>query len=167
MRQLSRIASRLRVDDPVMRRWPIRREKTRAQTHVVRVRTAIDWKGKSLSARPARKTSLFGKSAFGGPTETKKARSVVALSRDPPLRAEFAGSPPAAGFCTDGLPASCPDPRRPTHDHRHVRFGQNCRYALSPRTQAVFDRRHYFFSVRRSEATVMKYGLLRTARGGP
>ncbi len=40
----------------------------------------------SLSARPARKTSLFGKSTFGGPTETKKARSVVALSRDPPLR---------------------------------------------------------------------------------
>src|SRR5271170_1281083 len=34
---------------------------------------------------------------FGGPTETKKARSVVASSRVPRL-AGFAGSPPAAGL---------------------------------------------------------------------
>lgn len=33
---------------------------------------AFDWNGESRSARPARKTSLFGKPAFGGPTETKK-----------------------------------------------------------------------------------------------
>jgi hypothetical protein len=34
---------------------------------------AIVWKGiGSRSARPARKTSLFGKPTFGGPTETKK-----------------------------------------------------------------------------------------------
>jgi hypothetical protein len=37
-----------------------------------KVSAAFDWKGDSRSARPARKTSLFGKSAFGGPTETKK-----------------------------------------------------------------------------------------------
>jgi hypothetical protein len=48
------------------------------------------------SARPARKTSLFGTPADADRDE--KARSVVALSRDPPRRAEFAGSPPAAGF---------------------------------------------------------------------
>jgi hypothetical protein len=47
---------------------------------------AIVWKGGFPSARPARKTSLFGKPTFGGSTETKKARSVVALSRDPPQR---------------------------------------------------------------------------------
>ena len=37
-----------------------------------KVSAAFDWNGKSRSARPARKTSLFGKPAFGGPTETKK-----------------------------------------------------------------------------------------------
>ena len=39
--------------------------------------------GETPSARLARWTSLFGESAFGGQIETKKARSVVALSRVP------------------------------------------------------------------------------------
>ncbi len=58
---------------------------------------AIAWIGmRSRSARPARKTSLFGKPALEAGRD-EKARSVVALSRVPRL-AEFAGSPPAAGL---------------------------------------------------------------------
>jgi hypothetical protein len=57
---------------------------------------AFVWSGnESHSARPARKTSLFGKSALEADRD-EKARSVVALSRVPRL-ARFAGSPPAAG----------------------------------------------------------------------
>src|SRR5579872_7152918 len=33
---------------------------------------AIDWKGKFPSARPARETSLFGKSTFGGANRDQK-----------------------------------------------------------------------------------------------
>src|SRR5438128_5065785 len=56
---------------------------------------AIAWIGmRSRSARPARKTSLFGKPALEAGRD-EKARSVVALSRVPRL-AGFAGSPPAA-----------------------------------------------------------------------
>jgi hypothetical protein len=103
MRQQSRIAPRLRANDPVMRRQLFRTQiDMRASACVPHPEKPSIGRGRTLSARPARKTSLFGKSAFGGPTETKKARSVVALSRDPPLRAEFAGSPPAAGFSSDG-----------------------------------------------------------------
>ena len=54
----------------------------------------LDWEN-SQSARPARKTSLFGKPALETGRD-EKARSVVALSRVPRL-AGFAGSPPAAG----------------------------------------------------------------------
>src|SRR5438270_14079487 len=105
----------------VLRRW------TRSSRTRERLR---EWKwpsfgkGESPSARPARKTSLFGKPAFGGPTETKKARSVVALSRDPPQRR---GSPVRLRlpvFSTTVLRPLVRDCRRPTHDHRHVRFGQ-------------------------------------------
>src|SRR5580704_7436544 len=57
---------------------------------------AIAWIGmRSRSARPARKTSLFGKPALEAGRD-EKARSVVALSRVPRL-AGFAGSPPAVG----------------------------------------------------------------------
>jgi hypothetical protein len=73
------------------------------------------------------RTSLFGDPALR-PAVTKKARSVVALSRV--ARGERAApvSPPAAGRgCKEagsslgGCPASCPDAHRPTHGHRHVR----------------------------------------------
>jgi hypothetical protein len=53
----------------------------------------LDWEN-SQSARPARKTSLFGTPALEAGRD-EKARSVVALSRVPRL-AGFAGSPPAA-----------------------------------------------------------------------
>ncbi|QXX75973.1 hypothetical protein MHY1_02807 [Methylovirgula sp. HY1] len=55
----------------------------------------LDWDD-SLSARPARKTSLFGTPALETGRD-EKARSVVALSRVPRL-AGFAGSPPAVDF---------------------------------------------------------------------
>src|ERR1700757_1206205 len=54
----------------------------------------LDWENPQ-SARPAKKTSLFGKPALEAGRD-EKARSVVALSRVPRL-AGFAGSPPAAG----------------------------------------------------------------------
>ena len=57
---------------------------------------ALDWKGVIPSARLARWTSLFGEPAFGGQIETKKARSVVALSRVP--RGER-GAPVFASGC--------------------------------------------------------------------
>ena len=69
----------------------------------------IAWKGESLSARPARKTSLFGKSTLASVDRDEKARSVVALSRVPRL-ARFAGSPPAVGSSWGSYLASCPDP---------------------------------------------------------
>ena len=84
---------------------------------------AFDWNGESRSARPARKTSLFGKPALEADRD-EKARSVVALSRDPPCRRS---SPVRLRLpvCFSGVsPASCPASRQPTHDHRHVRFGQ-------------------------------------------
>ena len=58
-------------------RWK-RRDRVRSP-----VCAAVDWMGGIPSARLARWTSLFGESAFGGQIETKKARSVVALSRVP------------------------------------------------------------------------------------
>ena len=57
---------------------------------------AIVWTENSRPhARQERQASLIV--GFGGPTETKKARSVVASSRVPRW-AGFAGSPPAAGL---------------------------------------------------------------------
>src|SRR6478752_5996240 len=44
-----------------------------------------------------RRTSLFGDPTFGGPDETKKARSVVALSRVPRGERGTPVFPPAAG----------------------------------------------------------------------
>src|SRR5277367_3547587 len=46
---------------------------------------------------PGKKDKPLWAPTFGGPAETKKARSVVASSRVPRL-AGFAGSPPAAGL---------------------------------------------------------------------
>ena len=65
---------------------------------------------------------------FGGPAETKKARSVVALSRVPrdgrgPPVSPLTVSPRVreADASRGGSPASCPDAHRPTRGHRHVR----------------------------------------------
>ena len=94
---------------------------------------AIDWTGVSpRSARPARETSLFGKSALEADRD-EKARSVVALSRVPRL-AGFTGSLRLPAI-KDGSQASCPEPHPPTHDHRHVRFGRERIYAHSPGAQ--------------------------------
>ena len=74
-------------DDQVQRRrllYPERRKPIRFQQPPL-------GKGETLSARPARETSLFGTPAFGGADRDEKARSVVALSRVPRL-AGFAGS---------------------------------------------------------------------------
>src|ERR1700684_2037535 len=80
---------------------------------------AFAWNGmRSRSARPARKTSLFGKPGLETGRD-EKARSVVALSRVPGL-VGFACSPPAVGLywrLTALLSGSPPS----THAHRHVR----------------------------------------------
>lgn len=77
---------------------------------------AIDWiRVSPRSARPARETSLFGKSALEADRD-EKARSVVALSRVPRL-AGFTGSLRLPAI-KDGSQASCPDPV-----HRHTTTG--------------------------------------------
>jgi len=87
----------------------------------------LDWEN-SQSARPARKTSLFGKPALEAGRD-EKARSVVALSRVPRL-AGFAGSPPAA----DPYPAvNRPLVRIPANQHTTTgtcEFGHTNNYAI-------------------------------------
>ena len=98
---------------------------------------AIAWIGiKSRSARPARKTSLFGTPAVEAGRD-EKARSVVALSRVPRL-AGFAGSPPAAGPYSA---VNRPLVRIPAN--RHVttgtcEIGQNQIYAIRHALQEFF-----------------------------
>ena len=58
---------------------------------------AIVWTRKCPVRTPGKKDKPLWAPTFGGPAETKKARSVVASSRVPRL-AGFAGSPPAAGL---------------------------------------------------------------------
>src|SRR5579883_2269499 len=96
------------------RRWIRRR-----RTSLAAVQSFRSHRLEGNESRPharQRETSLFGKPTFGGPTETKKARSVVALSRVPRL-ARYAGSPPAAGLSkgrlTGLLSGSPPTDTRP------------------------------------------------------
>ena len=91
---------------------------------------AIAWIGmRSRSARPARKTSLFGKPALEAGRD-EKARSVVALSRVPRL-AGFAGSPPAAGpFLAVNRPlVRIPADRHATTGTCEIGQSQNMRFA--------------------------------------
>jgi len=97
--------------DQMLRRWSCRSRQQAAVCCIM----AFAWNGdESLSARPARKTSLFGTPGMESGRD-EKARSVVALSRVPRL-AGFAGSPPAAGFfwrLTGLLSGSPPTDTRP------------------------------------------------------
>jgi hypothetical protein len=98
---------------------------------------AIAWIGmRSRSARPARKTSLFGKPALEAGRD-EKARSVVALSRVPRL-AGFAGSPPAAdSFAAVNRPLV----RIPANQHTTTgtcEIGQEERYAIRHALQEFF-----------------------------
>jgi len=95
----------------------------------------LDWEN-SHSARPARKTSLFGKPALEAGRD-EKARSVVALSRVPRL-AGFAGSPPAAdSFAAVNRPLV----RIPANQHTTTgtcEIGQEERYAIRHALQEFF-----------------------------
>jgi len=51
------------------------------------------------------------------------------------VETEFAGSLRLPVCFSGGSPASCPGSRQPTHDHRHVRFGQGHTYEFATRTQ--------------------------------
>ncbi len=100
---------------------------------------AIAWIGmRSRSARPARKTSLFGKPALEAGRD-EKARSVVALSRVPRL-AGFAGSPPAAGPIQA---VNRPLVRIPADRHTTTgtcEIGQTQKYAICRALQEVFSK---------------------------
>jgi hypothetical protein len=110
--------------------------------------------GEPPTARRARWTSLFSRRIWK-PAETKKARSVVALSCVPRGERGSPVSPPAAGRCSGrgfrrgpclgdiqsprerthvpgGCPASCPDAHRPARGHRHVRNWAGVRYERFP-----------------------------------
>src|SRR5215469_17387410 len=78
--------------------------------------TMLPWigAGRSRSARPARWTSLFGVDLWRA-DETKKARSVVALSRVPRGERGAPVSPPAAGQVFSEL-----RPWRPDLDRRSI-----------------------------------------------
>jgi hypothetical protein len=102
--------------------------------------------GNSRSARPARKTSLFGKPALEAGRD-EKARSVVALSRVP-RSAGFAGSPPAAGpFAAVNRPLV----RIPANQHTTTgtcEIGQTKRYAIRRALQAFFSTKSPICSAR-------------------
>jgi hypothetical protein len=98
----------------------------------------LDW-DESRSARPARKTSLFGKPALEAGRD-EKARSVVALSRVPRL-AGFAGSPPAAG---PYQAVNRPLVRIPANQHTTTgtcEIGRVQKYAILPALQEIFSKK--------------------------
>ena len=84
------------IDGPLERSaatpWPRRAEAGKPQA----IR-AIVWTRKCPVRTPGKIDKPLWAPTFGGPAETKKARSVVASSRVPRW-AGFAGSPPAAGL---------------------------------------------------------------------
>jgi hypothetical protein len=97
---------------------------------------AFAWNGmKSRSARPARKTSLFGTPGLETGRD-EKARSVVALSRVPRL-AGFAGWPPAVDLyrrLTGLLSGSPPIDTRP---QARAKMGR-CKIRISAHITRVF-----------------------------
>jgi hypothetical protein len=102
------------------------------------------------SARPARRTSLFGNPTFGGPAGDQKS----------PLRRCFKPRPLVENECKPvasdrrsgcgvydpgGCPASCPDAHRPARSHRHVRIRQGNTYAITTEdTRCDFIRGGFF-----------------------
>ena len=71
--------------------------KTRSEAEKPQAIRAIVWTRKCPVRTPGKIDKPLWAPTFGGPAETKKARSVVASSRVPRW-AGFAGSPPAAGL---------------------------------------------------------------------
>ena len=122
----------------MLRRWTVP-PRTR-QMMPSKVFMAIAWIGmRSRSARPARKTSLFGTPALEAGRD-EKARSVVALSRVPRL-AGFAGSPPAAGPYSA---VNRPLVRIPANQHTTTgtcENGQVQNYAILAELQAISSKK--------------------------
>jgi hypothetical protein len=75
----------------------LRRGQDAPETEQPQAIRAIVWTRRCPVRTPGKKDKPLWAPTFGGPAETKKARSVVASSRVPRL-AGFAGSPPAAGL---------------------------------------------------------------------
>ncbi len=94
--RIRRRALRKAIDGPLERSaatpWPRRAKGGKPQA----IR-AIVWTRKCPVRTPGKIDKPLWAPTFGGPAETKKARSVVASSRVPRW-AGFAGSPPAAGL---------------------------------------------------------------------
>src|SRR4051794_40670014 len=80
---------------------------TRAGRRALRPRSCLCLEGETPTARRARWTSLFGVDLWRA-DETKKARSVVALSCVPRGERGSPVSPPAAGRCSGRGPSSEP-----------------------------------------------------------
>jgi hypothetical protein len=112
-----------------LRRWSSKT--ARCNTRIRRFSQSHRLVGDIPTARPARWTSLFGCRTWN-PAETKKARSVVALS----CVTRFGRGRRFASGCwsvhrgwslrlspstTGVFPASCPEIHRPARNHRHVR----------------------------------------------
>src|SRR5258708_31941565 len=97
----------------------------------------IVWRGKSRSARPARKTSLFGKPTFGGPTETKKPGPSLLQVASPVWR----GSPVrlrlsvCSRWLTGLLSGSPPTDTRP---QARAKLGKEISTQITPSAQAFF-----------------------------
>jgi hypothetical protein len=95
------------------------------------------WSGESRSARPARKTSLFGKPTFGGPTETKKpGPSLLQVAspvwRGSPVRLRL---PVCSRWLTGLLSGSPPTDTRP---QARAKLGKEISNEIAPPAQAFF-----------------------------
>jgi hypothetical protein len=98
------------------------RARFRAECH------RCEWERQIRTPGKQGQASSLAASVVGGPEDTKKARSVVALSRvsrggrGPPVSPLTVSPRVREGDASrGGRPASCADAHRPTRGHRHVR----------------------------------------------
>jgi len=134
---LSRITPRLNARDPVMRRRLKNELEHTKETCVVSFTQPSIGKGKpDPHARQERLASSVSRSL----EDQQRRKSPVRRCFKSRSSAENGVRRFASGCRNDfdGSPASCPVPRRPTHDHRHVRFGQVGNYAVSRGLQEIF-----------------------------
>jgi hypothetical protein len=117
---------------------------------------ALDWSGRTRSARPAKMKQASSVSTFGGPTRPRSPLRRCFKPRPPLEKRSKPVSLPAAGRgakkgrpSSGGCPATCPDTYRPTRGHRHVRIwagahigraGENAREDKTRSAPLVFTR---------------------------
>ncbi len=146
---LSRITPRVNAKDPVMRRRLKNEHKHTRDACVVSFTQPSIGKGNpDPHARQERLASSVSRSL----EDQQRRKSPVRRCFKSRSSAENGVRRFASGCRNDVdvSPASCPVPRRPTHDHRHVRFGQSGNYAVSRGLQEIFCGDTKVFSRRRS-----------------